>query len=213
MYVCQEIFKKSYEKSKGMSDCRAIALFVMLTTGLCRQNVNGADDTNDLLPVVTQLTQKVNQLQSELQALRATVEKLQPATVSFSLQHTDHYFNSTAGSTIIFDIILINNGGGYSTRHGEFTVPVSGLYHLTFRGWAKVNNEGFLSLVRNNNVLSELQVGDALEEDSSSQSLLVHLTQGDVLSVNVQSIGHGMPQITLMGEHRTTFMGYLLQAD
>ena len=149
-------------------------------------------------------------------ALRTTVEKseLEPSVV-FSVQHSGKDVIVASEATILFDQILINNGGGYSATHGEFTAPLSGLYQVSYRGWAREGEMGFLGLMKNGGRISELPVGDEDFESASSQSLLTHLQQGDLLSVIViyVSVTAGDTAITLMGEDRTTFAGYLLKAD
>ena len=127
----------------------------------------------------------------------------------FSVQHTAKYFNVSKQDTILFDRILINTGSGYSARHGEFTAPVSGLYQVSYRGWCSREQHYYLGLKKNDDIISELPVGDKDFESASSQSLVVHLQQGDFLSVVV----YGDATVTMMGEDRTTFMGYLLKAD
>ena len=139
------------------------------------------------------------------------LRKLQPSVV-FSVLHSGWYFNVSDESPIVFDNILLNTGGGYSPRHGEFTAPVSGLYFLAFRGWSRHGHACWLQLRLNDRTISEVAVGDGDYQSSASQSLVVHLDQGDVVDVVVNNdIGSGV--VELMGEHRTTLSGFLLQAD
>ena len=127
----------------------------------------------------------------------------------FSVQHTAKYFNVSKHDTLLFDRILINIGSGYSARHGEFTAPVSGLYQVSYRGWCNKGQHYYLGLIKNDEIISELPVGDRDFESASSQSLVVHFQQGDFLSV----VGYADASVNMMGGDRTTFMGYLLKAD
>jgi hypothetical protein len=43
--------------------------------------------------------------------------------------------------------------------------------------------------------------------------VVTHLAQGDAVDVYVLYVEHGGQYMPLMGDYRTTFMGYLLQAD
>ena len=135
---------------------------------------------------------------------------MQPSVI-FSVQHASRYFTSNNNVAIPFDLVLINKGGGYSPRHGEFTAPVSGLYYVSFRGWSKPQHAGFLHLSFNDSSISELPVGDEAHESASSQSLVLHLQRGDILYL--WTVGNVQGTIEMMGEDRTTFMGYLIQAD
>ena len=127
----------------------------------------------------------------------------------FSLQKTGKIFNVTRKDNILFDKILFNQGGGYSPRHGEFMVPVSGLYHVSYRGWSYKAHVGFLHLYLNDASISEMPVGDHDYENASSQSLILHLQKGDIMYIRVATSG----TISMMGEDRTTFMGYMLRSD
>ena len=148
---------------------------------------------------------------TELALPAEELRKLQPSVV-FSVQHSDVFFNVSNGLPVLFDNILLNTGGGYSPRHGEFTAPVSGLYFLALRGWTRHDHMCFLQLRLNDRIISEVAVGDGDYENSASQSLVVHLDQGDIVDV-VANKGISSGAVELMGNHRTTLSGFLLQAD
>nr|KAG5694628.1 hypothetical protein BaRGS_014723 [Batillaria attramentaria] len=84
-----------------------------------------------------QLSQQVNQLQARLEASESQISrltKLDPSVIfTVQLSHSTVTYNHL--DSILFDQILINEGGGYSPIHGEFTAPLSGYYFVNFRGW------------------------------------------------------------------------------
>ncbi|KAL8594303.1 hypothetical protein ACOMHN_001005 [Nucella lapillus] len=189
-------------------------LVLWATAGLLVIGTTGAtDDPSSLEAVVQTLSQQVTQLAARLEANHNELQelkKLQPSVI-FSVQNSNYKFTVNNGQTVIFDNALMNQGGGYSTRHGEFTAPVSGLYYLSYRGWGYVRHAGYLIMKVNDHTISALPFGDESNESASSQSLVVHMSEGDVLSVSVSVSTTG--SVMLMGEDRTSLMGYLIKAD
>ncbi|XP_076471915.1 uncharacterized protein LOC143301484 [Babylonia areolata] len=129
-----------------MTNMSANTLGIVLCVVVCALagSTHGTDNADQqetmLLTVVVQrvslLEARVDTCQTELQELRKHQQRQQPVIV-FSVEHSGMHFTGDYHVTIVFDVILMNAGGGYSASNGWFTAPLSGLYFVTFRGWGK----------------------------------------------------------------------------
>ncbi|XP_035669082.1 deleted in malignant brain tumors 1 protein-like [Branchiostoma floridae] len=130
-------------------------------------------------------------------------------SAGWSAGHTRPSSNSY---TIPFDQVYTNIGGHYSTN-GRFTAPIGGHYFFVFNGYsAYLGSYGvYINFMINNSAYKTQWIYDADTDDSydtSSNSIIVHLNRKDYVSIQIATTSYA-----LSGYERTTFSGFLVQAD
>uniref|UniRef100_A0A665V1Y6 Cerebellin 18 n=1 Tax=Echeneis naucrates TaxID=173247 RepID=A0A665V1Y6_ECHNA len=99
----------------------------------------------------------------------------------------------TRNNPIPYDIISLNQGGGYNPALGIFTAPRSGVYSFSFSVYSKLGVPGKrmyykARLMRNGEVVASTREDNREDsEDSSSQSVLLSLQQGGQVYVELLS--------------------------
>ncbi|XP_030281120.1 cerebellin-1-like isoform X1 [Sparus aurata] len=99
----------------------------------------------------------------------------------------------TRNSPIPYDVITLNHGHGYNPALGIFTAPRSGVYSFSFSIYSKVGGKGErmyykVQLMRNREVVASMWEDNREDsEDSSSQTVLLSLQQGDQVYVELLS--------------------------
>ncbi|XP_037619978.1 complement C1q-like protein 4 [Sebastes umbrosus] len=97
----------------------------------------------------------------------------------------------TGNIPIPYDVITLNHGRGYNPALGIFTVPRPGLYSFSFSVYSRVGGEGErmyykVHLMRNGEVVASTWEDNREDtEDSSSQTVLLSLQQGDQVYVEL----------------------------
>lgn len=87
--------------------------------------------------------------------------------------------------TLIFDVIKMNYGHGYSNFTGAFTSPVTGLFIFTFTAHPSVNSAASLEFVVNGQVHGKIFTdgSEGWETSAATAVFPVWLNQGDVCNV------------------------------
>ncbi|XP_078613817.1 neurotrypsin-like [Branchiostoma floridae x Branchiostoma japonicum] len=138
----------------------------------------------------------------------------QDLDIAFSAGWTTGNFKPSSSSqyTIPFNAVYTNIGGHYSTD-GRFTAPISGHYFFVFNGYSQYlgSYDVYIDFMINNSAYKTNWVYDPDNRDSydtSSNSIIVHLNRNDYVSIRIHSTSYA-----LSGYERTTFSGFLIQAD
>ncbi|CAB1348709.1 unnamed protein product [Coregonus sp. 'balchen'] len=99
----------------------------------------------------------------------------------------------TSNVPIRYYTISLNQGNGYNDALGTFTAPRAGLYSFSFTAYSNVGVDGErlyhkVQLIKNNEVVASVWEDNREDmEDSSTQSVLVSLRQGDQVYVELLS--------------------------
>ncbi|XP_066267216.1 deleted in malignant brain tumors 1 protein-like isoform X2 [Branchiostoma lanceolatum] len=133
---------------------------------------------------------------------------------AFSAGFTTSNYKPSSSSqyTIPFNQVYTNIGGHYSTN-GRFTAPISGHYFFVVNAYSQYlgSYDVHLNFMINNSAYKSGWIIDHDNHDSydtSSNSIIVHLNKNDYVSINIYSTSYA-----LSGYERTTFSGFLVQAD
>ena len=125
----------------------------------------------------------------------------------------DHDTAIGNAGVVKYNVLLSNDGNGYNTFTGVFTVPVTGVYFFTFT--LNINNK-FASarLVKDGQTLAatvaeSIDSGSSHRHESSSNTVIVHATAGQ--SVWVESFYYGSSTLWSGSSYPVnTFSGFLL---
>ncbi|CAC5414755.1 unnamed protein product [Mytilus coruscus] len=105
--------------------------------------------------------------------------------------------------------LLVGGGNGYDTRHGYFTVPISGLYIVSATTCSSPSKGIRTEIVRNGIQLAALY-GD--DYDLASHTIVVSLEQND--EVWVQHFAEGTSTAHAGGDrYYSSFSGVLIAAS
>jgi hypothetical protein len=122
---------------------------------------------------------------------------------------TAPFFHAGAHQNVVFDLVETNIGNGYSTHHGVFTAPVSGLYLIYSSILAAHGAEIWCQIVVNGvNKGSVYARGTDGRHDQGSQAILVQLKKGDDVAVQNHYNDHAVYSDV---DIYSTFSGVLLQ--
>lgn len=110
-----------------------------------------------------------------------------------------------ANEIIVFDKAVTNVGEGYNAQHGHFTAPVAGLYQFSASIMADNGKEVWTRFTLNNDDVAYIYArGTDDRHDQGSQTIILKLKQGDIVSVKNQK------PTRIYGDTYTTFSGFLL---
>ncbi|KAL3854176.1 hypothetical protein ACJMK2_013454 [Sinanodonta woodiana] len=167
----------------------------------------------DVEQEIQTLNQKLASLQTQLTTLNTKLDNVtvsRTQAVAFTALLTNTITTMGDHQQIVFDNVLTNVGNGYSSRHGYFSAPVSGVYafYLTVTNVPGVS----ASLVLMKNGLSLAPVlahgTDQNGWQTSTIATMVKLNAGD--DVWVQNEGHFSNVEELDGYGYSSFSGHLV---
>ena len=104
--------------------------------------------------------------------------------VAFSADLSNYIIHMGVGHTIKLDKVLLNDGNGYSTYTGAFTVPRSGVYLLTFTiNVVAKDSKTEVRLMKNNiNIVDAIAWSTGQSHDTmGGNSAIIRLNQGDTV--------------------------------
>ncbi|XP_053376348.1 complement C1q tumor necrosis factor-related protein 2-like [Mercenaria mercenaria] len=115
-----------------------------------------------------------------------------PEIVSFTAYLSQRIDHMGVGHHVVFDKILTNDGAGYNSNTGIFTVPDTGLYLFTY----SVNDHfdrSMLQLVVDGSNLVDIIVDpdSSTEEAMSGNTAIIHVSQGQSVWIQEYHIHDG----------------------
>lgn len=117
------------------------------------------------------------------------------------------------GQTMVFDTVLTNAGSSYNQRDGVFTAPTAGVYVFHWVTYSQHQGDVITELVINS-VSRGCSRSDShtLDEHHASSGLVVlHVSQGDLVSVRTHSVWHSIGKVMSFDDYyRSSFSGWLL---
>ena len=141
---------------------------------------------------------------------------LQPAFFAYVTTTIPNVTGDGTGYQVIFDSTKFNIQNGYNTATGNFTAPVSGIYHFTAAVyWLNVTNAhttGSVNLATtaygpiSGFTGSPAAIRNASNAESSTVAATVQMTAGDIANVSTIVLG-GTKVISIAG---TSLNGVLL---
>lgn len=129
------------------------------------------------------LIEKVFQMESKLEALeKQTLDCNKTPIVAFSA------YNSASktpgeGQIVIFQQVLLNEGGGYSPSTGVFAAPVGGIYEFTAHFCNAISKFVAFAIVHNETEVAISTKGNTPSAGCSSVSALLKLKVLDRVTV------------------------------
>lgn len=127
--------------------------------------------------------------------------------------HLSHNLQSLGlHQAILFDSVLLNEGGGYSVHSGEFVAPVSGLYIFSWTISAGDRTCTKYDIVKNSAILMYF-ISDAHEHDdwdSSSGTVVTRMNSGDRVWLRIADMLSCSHWVFGIGLGTSSFSGFLL---
>ena len=127
--------------------------------------------------------------------------------------HLSHNLQSLGlHQAILFDSVVLNEGGGYSVHSGEFVAPVSGLYVFSWTISAGDRTCTKYDIVKNSAVLMYF-ISDAYDHDdwdSSSGTVVTRMNSGDRVWLRIADMLTCSHWVFGIGYGTSSFSGFLL---
>lgn len=128
------------------------------------------------------------------------------------------YLSSPDGSTdkshtIVFDTVITNAGTAYNKQDGLFTAPSEGVYVFNWVVYSQHQGDVITELVVNafSRGCSRADSHTLDEHHSASGTVVVHLAQGDVVSVKTHSVWASVGGVMSFTDYyKSSFSGWLL---
>ncbi|XP_047429504.1 complement C1q tumor necrosis factor-related protein 3-like [Mugil cephalus] len=175
---------------------------VLVLVGLQAQTISqGHEEEEDLRVLVKQLSARVKILEEREDGGRSQV------AFSASLVNTTEWTNQgpfADAIPLVFRRVTTNIGNAYDPDTGVFTVPVRGLYYLSFTG--VVGNSGSLNaaLLKNDQVMFAI-FNTGGKHSSATNSMTLELQEGDRVWITMWH------QHSIFDQSRlSTFSGFLV---
>ena len=120
---------------------------------------------------------------------------LQPNLPIFFAERTSSYSSSTSYSEVVYDVAHINRGSAYNTSNGRYTVPVTGVYQVSWNDIGDVADTVYRSRLYVNGASTSIGgVTKAFERrmtkdsrsqhpPSATQTVYIELTAGQYISI------------------------------
>tara|TARA_R100000773_G_scaffold30015_1_gene25727 strand:+ start:774 stop:1295 length:522 start_codon:yes stop_codon:yes gene_type:complete len=119
---------------------------------------------------------------------------LQPNLPIFFAERTSSYSSSTSYSEVVYDVAHINRGSAYNTSNGRYTVPVTGVYQVSWNDIGEVADTVYRSRLYVNGASTSIGgVTKAFERrmeqsgsqhpPSATQTVYIELTSGQYISI------------------------------
>lgn len=94
-----------------------------------------------------------------------------------------------ANTDVVFNLVQVSQGGGYSTSTGRFTAPVAGIYFISFTGRANGTSATHMSFKKNGTEFQGFRstsTGGTVGNVGMSASCVVDLAVNDYIQVRVK---------------------------
>ncbi|KAE8300750.1 Adiponectin 30 kDa adipocyte complement-related protein [Larimichthys crocea] len=142
---------------------------------------------------VMDLSKEVSQLS---ESILEVIGRIRVAFTASMSRRTNCFGPFNWNSPIPYDVITLNHGNGYNPALGIFTAPSSGLYSFSFTVYSRLGKEGErmyykVQLMNNGEVVASTWEDNREDsEDSSFQTVLLPLQQGDQVYVELMEGRH-----------------------
>ncbi|VDI72882.1 Hypothetical predicted protein [Mytilus galloprovincialis] len=147
-------------------------------------------------------------LSYEFEALKKENALLRHSPIAFVAELTKTI--TGVNQQIHFDHVKLNLGNSYYLSHGNFIVPVNGLYLFTITACSHTNHYVVLELTVNTAVVGKVLAGDTAYNECSSRTFLQQLSSGDDVFVQHKTTGDYL--LSYAGHGLPSFSGVLLNA-
>ncbi|XP_041376863.1 cerebellin-2-like [Gigantopelta aegis] len=136
---------------------------------------------------VDEMSSQLFSLQESMKVVPARLARLgiQPYDVAFSAKVAANRPFLRDIDTVIFDEIVVNNGGAYDPFTGRFTCPIAGIYHFACTILSGFNTTIETMFYLNGNDVGRIYSGAQNNRGSGSNSILLQMKEADQLSINV----------------------------
>ena len=173
----------------------------------------GQQNQFDLLKTLAESQQQwMNEIEALIRPNDTSVHPVAIKRAAFSA-YLDHDIESTTNNEIIiFNKVLLNEGGYYSASSGFFTCPWSGVYDISFflgqRG-SPGNPGAWLKLFVNDKdiVMAVADASNVAQDVQGGNRVLLRLEAGDIVKVVI--VGPGL-HVEGNDHHATTFSAVFL---
>ena len=94
-----------------------------------------------------------------------------------------------ANTDVVFNLVQVSQGGGYSTSTGRFTAPVAGIYFISFTGRANGTSATHMSFKKNGTEFQGFRstsTGGTVGNVGMAASCVVDLAVNDYIQVRVK---------------------------
>lgn len=151
------------------------------------------------------ITDKVSKLENKVESKSSFSTKTKSKGEGFYAYVSNNLANPGSGHTIVYDVVMTNFKNGFNKHTGIFTVPVEGLYSLT---WVT-------RVYCSKSYTTELHVNKSIAgstfaycgADTVTGNAVVQLHIGDVVFVRTLA---GSGEIRSNKDGRTSFSGFLV---
>ncbi|XP_060564391.1 cerebellin-3-like [Ruditapes philippinarum] len=127
--------------------------------------------------------------------------------VAFNAYYSTGSGNYGVNQSIVFPLVLLNEGGGYNESTGIFTAPVSGMYQFSINICNADGKYMTAAIVHENTRITSTTTHSATTSICTSATIPARLTTGE--RVYVQSTFNNL--VMLANEHRyPSFTGVLI---
>ncbi|CAG2218506.1 unnamed protein product [Mytilus edulis] len=151
---------------------------------------------------------RLDNLTKEFEALKKENALLRHSPIAFVAELTKTI--TGVNQQIHFDHVKLNLGNSYYLSHGNFIVPVNGLYLFTITACSHTNHYVVLELTVNTVVVGKVLAGDTAYNECSSRTFLQQLSSGDDVFVQHKTTGDYL--LSYAGHGLPSFSGVLLKA-
>lgn len=165
------------------------------------QDVNGpktsCENTQSSCSLYARQQRRLTELEAQFQEMLRKLDSKEasqninetPIPIAFTAKKWNNSEN--VRGTIIFEDVLLNQGGRYNSKTGQFTAPVDGIYVFSWTIVTKQNYAISTELMLNSNRVAfgwtdaRLSSGD--RNDSGSSTTTLKLNRSDTVTVDISS--------------------------
>ncbi|KAL4234592.1 hypothetical protein ACF0H5_006233 [Mactra antiquata] len=132
--------------------------------------------------------------------------------VAFTVILTNRLMNLGLNQNVIFDVIETNIGNAFNPQLGVFVAPLSGTYVFHVTIFAPIDEEVWCKIIVTGSSKGDAYAhGGTNNSDTGSQTIIVHLNQGDNVAIRNGQAAHNVYGND--ATWTTTFSGFLLHSD
>ncbi|OWF53199.1 heavy metal-binding protein HIP-like [Mizuhopecten yessoensis] len=153
---------------------------------------------------------KVEETRTEMAVMGRSRRVMYGQKTAFSAQMRPSIDHLVIHQTIVFESVVLNEGGAYDNLTGVFTCPVEGVYYfsVSIMSWTDEDIETVL-VVNGGRVVSNYAAGQQ-HFNVGSSSVVVRLKVGDKVWVHVVPSLNNPPNIRMIGRGWTTYTGFMI---